>query len=115
MEDIQIGRQTRTKVSFVGVTAALTPLFPQDPNRIGILISGSGASNGRMGPSNLVTTTQGFRFDNAGNGVYIDLWIERHGEIVTRDWYAVSAGACTLMIIETFLLERDSEDLSYAK
>lgn len=88
-------------VSQVGLAAI--SIVPNNPNRLGLTIINLGASTVWVWLTNQVGATAGILLDAAGGSVTFQ-W-EYDFDLVTSEWFAISAGAANaISVIETVLL-----------
>jgi hypothetical protein len=89
-----------SKITFVSVGTTDQELLPPAPNRVALIITGG--NPGRV----TFTTDAPAVLDNGLTIVQqsgpLDLWVERHGLVVTSAWRAIAAVAATVVgIVET--------------
>lgn len=104
MQDFIDGRKLKGvfRIAPVGVAAAL--IAPADKNRVAITIAAAGNITVGIGPDNGVTVAACFGLTLPGHTFELD--IRKHGDLVTKELWAIGSGATAAGVIESFLYEQ---------
>lgn len=90
-------------LSSVGLTAA--QLVRQDPNRPSFLLVNLSVNEMYAGPFQDVSATKGIRLTPTGGN--LSVWWEEDGMVVTREWWVVSVGAASSLLIVEDIIQPD--------
>jgi hypothetical protein len=104
MEDIRIGRKTRTTFRLVTIAVTATPLVASNPNRVSLIVGVPSTNQIVIGPDANVTTSQGISVYNTG--APFELNIQDHGDAVIKELWAIGGAGVTVGVIESFLDEK---------
>lgn len=105
MEDIRIGRKSKTFQSSVVVpTANSVVLIPANPNRISFWIAQPNADRINISMDTDAVTSSGIRITTTGNPFGLSLILD--GDLVTRKFNAIATTSDkTIIVWETVLME----------
>lgn len=106
MEDILIGRKTRTSFRAVTLGAAADVMVPRNRHRIALIIGdpSAGAVTFSMDPN--VAANQGLTQHSGNTPILLD--IQRFGNLVTEELFGISPGGpTTIGIVEVSLYGSD--------
>ena len=104
MQDFIDGRKLKGvfRIAPVAITASL--IAPADKNRVTITIAAIGNPTISIGPDSNVAVASGFGLTLTGHTFELD--IRKHGDLVTKELWAIGSAATTAGVIESFLYEQ---------
>jgi hypothetical protein len=104
MEDVRIGRRKVTRFRFVDVPTTWTKICDANSMRTYLLIQNISTSSSFVWFEPNVSTSTGIHVTRTIPPLELD--IEKHGQCVASDIYAIASGAAQrLVILETILQE----------
>jgi hypothetical protein len=104
MEDVRIGRRKVTRYRFIDVPITWTKICEANSMRTYLLIQNTTTSSSFVWFDPNVTTSTGIHVTRTLPQLELD--VEKHGQCVASDIYAVASGASQrLVVVETILQE----------
>ncbi len=105
MEDVRIGRKSRSGQVNVTVGATSQALVSAAETRIGLVFCAPVGGNVTISLDQTAVLGKGINLTPTSNPVF--LWLPSSGDLATRQWSIIgSAGGITLGMIETFFPDR---------
>jgi len=101
-QNIRDWRKSTSAEKQVVVAGGPIPLVSNSPYRVTLVLASTGPLS--VWVSTDPNMAEGNGFQLSGDSPRIELWIERHGDLVRKQWFAFSAvGALSLNVFEVFL------------
>jgi hypothetical protein len=104
IQDFTEGRKINGVFRIAAVAGTPTLIVPADKNRITLNIAAAGNSTVALGPDSSVTVAAGYGLTLPGHDFSLDA--RKHGDLVTKEVWAIGSAATACGIVESFLYGR---------